>query len=105
MGCSLGELVPLASKGSVESLCEGGGVQRSRILYAESNIGSDRSKMGKRENSGLLDEGASFFLYAWDWLTIVSVFGHNWVIVFLCLRITAMSEPQAIMLRFLLPTL
>ena len=39
MGCSLEELVPLASKGSVESLCEGGGVQRSRILHAESNIG------------------------------------------------------------------
>ena len=48
MGCCFGvELAPLASKGSVEFLCEGGGVQWSRILYAERDIGSDRSKIGK----------------------------------------------------------
>ena len=79
MGCCFGvELAPLASKGSVEFLCEGGGVQWSRILYAERDIGSDRSKIGKRANSGLLDEGASIFLFAWDHLTKVSAFGHDW---------------------------
>ena len=78
MGCSLGgELMPLASEGSVESLCEGGGVQWSRIMYAERDIGSDRSKIGKRANSGLLDEGTSIFLFAWDRLTNVSAFGHD----------------------------
>ena len=56
------ELTPLALKGPVESVCEVGGVQSSRILYAERNIGFDQSKMGKRVNSGLLDEGASIFL-------------------------------------------
>ena len=73
-----GELVPLAWKGSVESLCEGGGVQWYRILYAKRDIGSDQSKRGKRANSGLLDEGTSIFLFAWDRLTKVSVSGHDW---------------------------